>query len=193
MRHPKILVFSGSIRGGSLNTRLAGLAAKRLALADAEVTRISLADYQMPLYDGDLEQEKGPPEAARKLKRLMQEQHGIFIACPEYNAGITPLLKNTLDWISRVGDPGDVPGAAFKNRVFCLGAASPSALGGIRGLMGTRTVLEVGLGALVLPEMSMVPDAGSAFDPQGNLVNEKASRALDAAVQRLIRETRALV
>ncbi len=58
MRHPKILVFSGSIRGGSLNTRLAGLAAKRLALADAEVTRISLADYQMPIYDGDLEQEK---------------------------------------------------------------------------------------------------------------------------------------
>ncbi|MEH0071004.1 NAD(P)H-dependent oxidoreductase [Pannonibacter sp. Pt2-lr] len=126
MRHPKILVFSGSIRGGSLNTRLAGLAAKRLALADAEVTRISLADYQMPIYDGDLEQEKGPPEAARKLKRLMQEQHGVFIACPEYNAGMTPLLKNTLDWVSRVADQGEAPGIAFKNRVFCLGAASPA-------------------------------------------------------------------
>lgn len=193
MRHPKILVFSGSIRGGSLNTRLAGLAAKRLALADAEVTRISLADYQMPIYDGDLEQEKGPPEAARKLKRLMQEQHGVFIACPEYNAGMTPLLKNTLDWVSRVADQGEAPGIAFKNRVFCLGAASPGALGGIRGLIGTRTVLEVGLGALVLPEMAMVPDAGKAFDPQGNLVNEMSSRILDAAVQRLMRETRALI
>ncbi|WP_106752738.1 NADPH-dependent FMN reductase [Pannonibacter carbonis] len=193
MRHPRILVFSGSIRGGSYNTQLAALVAKQLVMADADVTRISLADYPMPLYDGDHEREKGVPEAAHKLKRLMQEHQGVFIACPEYNTAITPLLKNTLDWISRLNDPGEPPAAAFKNRVFAIGSASTGALGGIRGLIGTRTILEIGLGALLIPDMIMVPNAAEAFDDKGDLRNERSMASLNALVKRLITETGARV
>ncbi len=193
MRHPRILVFSGSVRGGSYNTQLAALVAKRLVLADADVTRISLSEYSMPIYDGDQEREKGVPEAAHKLKRLMLEHQGVFIACPEYNTAITPLLKNTLDWLSRLNDPGEPPAAAFKNRVFAIGSASTGALGGIRGLIGTRTILEIGLGALLIPDMVMVPNAAEAFDSKGDLRNERSTASLDAMVKRLISETQARV
>src|SRR5215470_7483879 len=104
MPQPKILVFAGSIRTGSFNARLAALAVKELALGEADVTRISLADYPLPLYDGDLEAKSGSPDNAVKLKRMMMLHQGIFITSPEYNASITPLLKNTLDWVSRVRD-----------------------------------------------------------------------------------------
>ncbi|HKG00870.1 MAG TPA: NAD(P)H-dependent oxidoreductase, partial [Xanthobacteraceae bacterium] len=120
MPDPKILVFAGSIRTGSYNARLAALAAKELARAEADVTLISLLDFPMPLYDGNLDAGSGPPENACKLKRLVCAQHGVFIASPEYNASIAPLLKNTLDWISRVRDGKEPPLAAYKNRAFAL-------------------------------------------------------------------------
>ena len=101
MASPKILVFAGSIRTGALSGKLAALAAKELALADADVTRISLADYPLPIYNGDLEKEKGIPENAVKLARLIAAQQGVFIATPEYNNSLPPLLKNTIDWVSR--------------------------------------------------------------------------------------------
>jgi NAD(P)H-dependent FMN reductase len=186
MRNPKILVLSGSARAGSHNSKLAGLAAKRLAILDAKVTHLSLKDYPLPIYDGDYEQNEGVPENARKLKRLFVDHDGVFLACPEYNAGITPLLKNTLDWISRAKDPGD----AFKSKVFGLGAVSPGGLGGMRGLIGMRTILEVGLGAMVLPQMVSVAKAVSAFDDRGDLTDERASANLDKLIEALLRATR---
>lgn len=190
MQDVRILVLSGSIRSGSYNTQLAGLVAKYAALADAQVTQISLADYPMPIYDGDTEKEKGVPEAARKLKAVFQRHNGVFIASPEYNTAITPLLKNTLDWVSRLSDEGEPPAAAFRNRVFAIGAASPGGLGGIRGLIGLRTILEIGLGALVIPDMGMVPNAASAFDEHGEPVNERTAKLLQAMVDRLIAEVK---
>lgn len=186
MRNPKILVCSGSSRSGSYNGRLAALAAKKLAILDAGVTHLSLRDYPLPIYDGDLEETKGVPENAKKLKRLFQSQDGIFLACPEYNSGITPLLKNTLDWISRVKEPGD----PFKTRVFALGSASPGAFGGMRGLIGMRTILEVGLGAMVLPQMVTVIKAASAFEDKGELADERAAGQLDRLIDALLRATR---
>ena len=106
---PKVLVFAGSIRTGSMNTRLAALAAKELLAAGADVTRISLADYPMPVYDGDLEANSGAPGNAVKLKQMFMAHQGIFIASPEYNASMTPLLKNSLDWVSRVRERGEQP------------------------------------------------------------------------------------
>ena len=140
----KILVFAGSIRTGSVNARLAALAAKELVLLDADVSRISLLDYPLPLYDGDLETRSGAPENAVKLKRLMMLHRGVFITSPEYNASIAPLLKNTLDWISRVREDGEPALAAYRNRVFALGAASNGTLGGYRSLIALRQVLELG-------------------------------------------------
>jgi len=188
LRNPKVLVFSGSIRGGSFNTQLAGLVAKKLALADANVTLVSLADYVLPLYDGDLERDKGVPENATRLARLFAAQDGVFVACPEYNAGITPLLKNTLDWISRVKGPGIEP--PFKGRVFAIGSAAPGAFGGMRGLIGVRTILEVGLGANVIPESVAIPKAASAFDDKGDLADERPAAQLDTLVRRFLTEIR---
>lgn len=187
MRNPKILVCSGSSRAASLNSKLVALTAKKLAILDAEVTHLSLNDYPLPIYDGDLEQNDGVPENAKKLRRLFQSQAGIFLACPEYNAGITPLLKNALDWISRAKEPGE----PFRNKVIAIGSASPGGFGGMRGLIGMRTILEVGLGALVLPQMVSIPKAGSAFSDKGDLVDDRVSDQLDKLVDALLKAARA--
>lgn len=186
MRNPKILVCSGSVRGGSFNGKLAALAAKKLAILDADVTHLSLKDYPLPIYDVDLEETSGAPENAKKLKRLFLAHDGVFLSCPEYNAGVTPLLKNTLDWISRVKEPGD----PYRNKMFALGSASPGAYGGMRGLIGMRTILEVGLGAMVLPQMVAVSKAAGAFDDKGELADERAGAQLDKLVEALLRATR---
>jgi len=186
MRRPKILVFAGSIRTGSLNGRLAALAAKELGLLAVDVTRISLADYPLPLYDGDTETASGPPDNAKRLKRQLAAHHGIFIASPEYNASITPLLKNTLDWISRVREAGEQPRAAFRDRVFALGAASNGTYGGYRSLIALRHVLELGCGALVLPDQVAIRNAASAFDEAENLRDTGDAERLRSMLARLV-------
>ena len=185
MSLPKILVFAGSIRTGSHNVRLAALATKELLLAGADVTRISLVDYAMPLYDGDLEARSGPPGNALKLKQLISAHQGVFIASPEYNASVTPLLKNTIDWISRVRERGEPPLAAYKNRVFALGGASDGAYGAMRSLMALRQVLELGCGALVIPDQIAVMRASEAFDEMDNLKDERAASLLKRVAERL--------
>jgi chromate reductase, NAD(P)H dehydrogenase (quinone) len=186
MRRPKILVFAGSIRTGSFNGRLAALAARELALLAADVTRISLADYPLPLYDGDAEAESGAPENAKKLKRRFTAHHGIFIASPEYNASLTPLLKNTLDWVSRAHERGEQPRAAFRDRVFALGAASNGTYGGYRSLIALRHVLELGCGALVLPDQVAIRNAASAFDEAENLRDAGDGDRLRSMLARLV-------
>jgi NAD(P)H-dependent FMN reductase len=183
---PKILVFAGSIRTGSYNGRLAARAVKELVQAGAEVSWISLLDYPLPLYDGDLETNSGPPENALKLKRLMMAHQGVFIVSPEYNASIPPLLKNALDWISRVRERNEPPLAAYQNRVFALGAASPRGSGGIYALLALRQTLAIGCGALVIPEQIAVARANEAFDEMDNLKDEKLAILFQQVVQRLI-------
>jgi chromate reductase, NAD(P)H dehydrogenase (quinone) len=193
MRSPKILVFAGSTRISSFNARLAALAARELALLNTDVTRISLVDYPLPLYQGDLEAEQGVPANAQKLKKLFGIHHGVFIASPEYNASITPLLKNTLDWISRVREPPEPPLTAYRQRVFALGAASNGAFGGYRSLIALRQVLELGCGALVLPEQIAVSEAAIAFDDSDNLRNERHAEKLRSALERLVESARHFV
>ena len=123
----RLLFFAGSAREGSLNKRLARLAHDVAEANGIAATFADLGDYPMPIYDGDLEEREGQPENAKKLKALMSVHAGVFIACPEYNASITPLLKNTLDWVGRVKDQGEAPLAVYKTRVFALGSASPGA------------------------------------------------------------------
>jgi NAD(P)H-dependent FMN reductase len=189
---PKILVFAGSIRTGSYNARLAALATKLLALAEAEPTHISLQDFPLPLYDGDLEAKSGPPAEAVRLQRMMMQHAGVFIATGEYNASVTPLLKNAIDWTSRVREGAEAPLAAFRNRIFALAAASPGTLGGYRGLMAVRQALELGCGATVLPEQVAVRDAASAFDADDNLHEPRTAEALRALLRRLVDATRYL-
>jgi chromate reductase, NAD(P)H dehydrogenase (quinone) len=186
MAAPKILVIPGSLRTGSHNVRLAALVTKELALAEADVTRISLQDYPLPLYDGDLEAKSGAPANAVQLKRMLALHHGVFIVTPEYNASVPPLVKNTIDWISRVRDRGEAPLAVFKRRAFALGSASPGGFGGMRSLLALRQVLEIGCGALVIPEQVTVARADQAFDDMDNLKDEHLAGTLKTAVRALI-------
>jgi len=192
MPAPKILVIPGSLRRGSHNSRLAALASKELMLANADVTRISLADYPLPIYDADMAAESGPPVDAVKLKQLVCAHAGVFIASPEYNASITPLLKNTIDWISAVREGDDPPLAAYQNRVFALGAASPGRSGGMQSLIALRQVLAVGCRALVIAEQVTVPNAADAFDDGDELRDARAASQLKLVVSKLITYVRLL-
>jgi len=186
MAAPKILVLPGSTRTGSHNVRLAALAAKELTLIDADVTRISLADYPLPLYEGDLETKAGPPENAVRLKQMIMAHHGVFIASPEYSASVTPLLKNAIDWVSRVRERGDPTYAAFKGRVFAISSASPGRSGGLRSLMALRQILELGCGALMIPEQVAIPQADNAFDDMDNIIDIATANLFRAQLARLV-------
>lgn len=189
---PRLLFFAGSARSGSHNMRLAKLGASIAEANGIAATFADLGDYPMPLYDQDLQNSDGIPENARKFDALMRVHTGIFIACPEYNASITPLLKNTLDWLSRIRNDGEEPLAVFKTRVFALGSSSPGGMGGLRGLNTARTVLELGLGALVLPEQFAVPRATEAYDDHGHLKNKDSQEMLKALIQKLARAAHVL-
>jgi NAD(P)H-dependent FMN reductase len=186
MPAPKILVIPGSLRSASHNVRLAALAAKELLVAGAEVTRISLGDYLLPIYDAELAAGSGLPVNASKLKELLAANRGVFIASPEYNASFTPLLKNAIDWISVVRERGEPQLAVFQNRVFALGAASPGRSGGMQSLIALRQVLAVGCRALVVPEQVTVPNAADAFDERDELRDERAAAQLKLVVRKLV-------
>ena len=129
---PRILVFAGSIRSGAFSGQTADVAQKTLALQGAEVTRISLADYPLPIMDQDLEKEQGVPENAQKLGAMIAAQDGLLIASPEYNASIPPLLKNTIDWISRIRrDANGNTLAPFAGTVACLCSSSDGNFAGL--------------------------------------------------------------
>jgi NAD(P)H-dependent FMN reductase len=179
----KILVFAGSIRTGALSGKLAAHVARELSLMNAASTLISLSDYEMPIYNGDLEKDEGAPENAKKLKGTMLAHQGIYIASPEYNASMPPLLKNTIDWVSRAKEPVGNP---YKQCTFALGATSDGRFGGYRCLYHLRQSLELGLGTLVIPEQVAIAGAGSAFDERGALKDETNQKILKNQLEKLI-------
>jgi chromate reductase, NAD(P)H dehydrogenase (quinone) len=188
----KLLFLAGSAREGSFNKKLAKLGAEITAANGMQSTFADLGDYPMPLYDGEFEAKDGPPENARKLHALMSIHAGVFIACPEYNASITPLLKNTLDWVSRVKVEGEPSLHVFKSRVFALGAATPGGMAGLRGLMATRQVLELGLSALVLPDQIGIAKAMDAFEDNGHLKDKALQGTFKDVIEKLGRAARVL-
>jgi chromate reductase len=177
MAQPRILAFAGSARRESFNKRLVQIAAGGARAAGAEVTVIDLANFELPLFNQDLEAEKGLPAKALELKKLFNEHHGLLLSCPEYNSSITPLLKNTIDWVSRQA-PGEGPLAAYKGKVATLISASPGALGGLRGLVAVRLILG-NIGVVVLPEQIAVPTAHQAIGEDGRLKDEKMQTSIE--------------
>ena len=185
---PKILVFAGSTRRASFNRRLATRAARLIAEAGAETTHIELADYPMPIYNGDLEEAEGIPDSARALKALFAAHDGLFIACPEYNSSITPLLKNTIDWLTRrEGD--EPPLVAFRGKVAALGAASDGRLGGLRGLVVVRMLLTT-IQVHIVPQQVAVHGAGDGFAEDGSLKDKALAGMLATTVRALVETTR---
>lgn len=191
MIRPRILAFSGSARSASFNQRLVEHAARTAVDLGAEVTVINLRDFPMPLMNQDLEREEGVPAEALRLKSLLAAHDGILLSAPEYNSSITPLLKNSLDWVSRrVGD--EAPMLAFRGKTAALLSASPGRLGGLRGLVHVRAVLN-NLGVLVLPGQVSIPSAATAFDETGDLANDGDRKRVADLVGALIDTLRRLV
>ena len=171
MSQPKIVAFAGSLRTGSFNKKLLALAADAARAAGAEVTVVDLRDLALPLFDQDIEDASGLPEGAKKFKALLRASDGFLIASPEYNSSITAALKNAIDWASRAESDDEPPLVAYKGKTAALMAASPGALGGLRGLVTLRSILS-NIGVLVLPDQVAIPTAHEAFDDAGKLKDE---------------------
>jgi NAD(P)H-dependent FMN reductase len=168
MKTPHILAFGGSLRAASFNQKLAAIAARGARGAGAQVTLIRLRDFPMPLYDQDVEDARGMPENAAKLKALFAEHDGLLIASPEYNSGITAALKNAIDWVSRATSPNEAPLSVLRGKTAAILAASPGGFGGARSLSQLRPFLE-NIGVTVLPEQVTVPKVHEMMDADGEL------------------------
>lgn len=181
----KLLFFAGSARINSINKRLAKAAYNMALEQGATATFIDLKNYPMPLYDGDLEDASGLPEKAIELKKIFTSHNGFFIASPEYNGFFSPLLKNSLDWISRSHEENEPSLSAYRNKITAIVAASPGGVGGLRGLVSLRMMLG-NISTIVLPEQLAISHAVEAFDNEGNLINEHYKKTLSTIVRRLI-------
>jgi len=181
----KILVIPASLRSGSLNVKLAAVAAHELAQAGADVTRISLSDYPLPIYDGDLQAKSGVPKHAVNLKRMIGAHHGVLIVTPEYNSSVPALLKNAIDWVSRVQDSHELRGQVFHDRAFAIAAASSNRLGGTRALAALRLILSA-CRATVIPNQLALSFTEQAYDDMDHLKHSADIEALQALVRQLI-------
>ena len=155
-----------------------------------EVSYIDLRDFPMPLYDGDLEAEKGMPDQALRLRQLMEEHSGFLLACPEYNSSIPGVLKNALDWASRPykDDPDLI---CFKAKIVNLISASPGRWGGMRSLVAVRSMLN-SIGCIVLPSQFCLSAADKAFAADGSLVDPAMQKLLQANCEEFVRVLRKL-
>ncbi|MEO1067281.1 MAG: NAD(P)H-dependent oxidoreductase [Pseudomonadota bacterium] len=179
---PKILVFAGSTRKGSLNVKLAETLVAALEKKGAEVTHLHLEDYDLPVYNADIEM----PDHANELARLFSDHDGLTLVSPEYNASLTPLMKNTLDWVSVTSNPDDESFGPYKAKPCFLAACSPGSTGGLRGLYHLRAVL-MNVGAEILTSQLAVPNGGSAFaEEAGVLTNDRVNAIMHAGLDDLI-------
>ena len=184
LMRPKILAFAGSTRTDSFNKKLVKVASDGAIETGADVSVIDLKDFPMPLYDEDLERQEGLPSNVLKLKDLMLAHQGFLISSPEYNSSISGVLKNTIDWTSRPRD-GEPPSACFQDKIVGLMSASPGALGGLRGLVHVRAILE-NMGVIVLPNQVAVSKAHEAFDVHGNLNDKKQEQKVKSVGTKLV-------
>ena len=181
----KILIIPGSTRAGSHNAKLAAAAAYQLVQAGADVTRVSLTDFPLPIYEADLEARSGVPREAVNLQRMIGAHHGVLLVTPEYNASVPPLLGNALAWVSRVEEPQDSRGAVFRARPFAIAAASENRFGGARALAALRLMLTA-CNATVIPNQLALAFADKAYNDMDRLRHPADVGALDALVRQLI-------
>ena len=189
----KLLIFAGSTRQASLNRKLAHVAAQMARASGAEVTHIELADFDIPMYNADLEA-RGTPADVMKLKQLMFEHPAWIICSPEYNGSYTALLKNTIDWISSPvkGDPAWQEGfKSFSGKVVGMLSASPGALGGLRSQSHLAPLL-LNAQCWVAPKAFALGRAGDAFDAEGTLVNPAHVKSVQAVIDQVLDASRRL-
>jgi len=178
----KILAFAGSVRRESFNRKVLNTAVEGARAAGAEVVLADLRDFPMPIYDADWHTENGVPDTMRGLRKLMMAADGLLIASPEYNTSITPLLKNTIDWLSQDVD-GESGYAPFTGKICGLMGASNGGFGTIRALPHVSYILS-NLGVFVLPVVA-VPKVGSILGPDGSITDERARKMVHGLGARL--------
>ena len=159
------LVFSASLRVGSFNTKLADLTAKVIEQFGGKVDLASISDFDAPSYNQDKHDSYGFPPEAEEFHHRIEVNDAIVICSPEYNASIPGILKNAIDWVSRYRPQ------PFNERHILLLSASPSMVGGNRGLWALRVPLEH-LGARVFPDMFSLSQSHIAFDSEGKIADE---------------------
>jgi NAD(P)H-dependent FMN reductase len=186
---PKILVFAGSVRSGAYSGRTADVAQKTLAVQGADVTRLSLLDYPLPIFDQDMEKEKGIPDNAMRLARQVAAHDGVLIATPEYNGSIPPLLKNTIDWVSRVRRDNGKPFQPLSGKPAGLCSSSQGRFAGIRAINHLRAVLVRCRMEVVAPECS-VPNGEEAFDPGGAFRDDHLQQSMESLCRTLLETAR---
>ena len=187
MRGMKLLVFAGSTRLASHNRKLARVVAEMARPKAEVVTHLELADYDLPLYNADLEANARPP-AQVQLKEIFASHDGWIICSPEYNASYPPLLKNVIDWVTSPvkGDPvwGD-EFRASRGKVVGMLSASPGALGGLRAQSHLAPLL-LNIKCWVAPKNHALGKAADAFDEQGQLVDARARQSVEAVIDQVI-------
>lgn len=171
----KVLVFGASLRADSLNRALADLAARVAEANGAVVDRASMHDFDVPMYDGDIEPSQGIPPGAREFQRRLLENDAFIIASPEYNASMPGVVKNLIDWTSRFRPQ------PFDGRHGLLMSASPSLAGGNRGLWALRVPLEH-LGSRIFPDMFSLAAAHKAFH-DGDLADAALRARFETTLQ----------
>jgi NAD(P)H-dependent FMN reductase len=171
----RLLVFAASLRDGSLNRRLAELAAVTIAANGGEVDRASMRDFDVPSYDADLQHGDGFPPGAEEFRRRVEACDGFVVAAPEYNASMPGLLKNAIDWVSRFRPQ------PFNEKHGLLLSASPSMVGGNRGAWALRVPFEH-LGARIYPDMFSLAQAHHAFDAEGRLASPPLQERFDTNI-----------
>jgi chromate reductase, NAD(P)H dehydrogenase (quinone) len=185
MAAPKILIVPGSLRTGSHNAKLAAAAAHEFAQAGVDVTRISLGDFALPIYDADLQAKSGLPKNAVNLKRMIAAHQGVLVVTPEHNSSVPALVKNSIDWVSRVQDAHGIRGQVFRERAFAIASASEGRLGGTRALAALRLILSA-CHATVIPNQLALSFANEAYDDMDKLKHPGDIDALQALVRQLI-------
>ena len=181
----KLLAVPGALRAGSLNKQLLKLAVKQLEAAGVEIDWIDFRALAIPIYDGDVETSTGLPPGALELAKRVTEAQGLVIASPEYNMSMPALLKNAIDWLSRAKP------MPLRGKCALLLSASPSLVGGNRGLWALRVPLEV-LGVHVYPDMFSLATAHQSFKPDGELGDEALAKFLRRVTEGFVRVTRAI-
>jgi chromate reductase len=184
---PKLLIFAGSTRLASFNRKLAKAAADLARASGAEVTHIELADFDIPMYNADLEA-KGTPADVMKLKQILFDHPAWIICSPEYNGSYTALLKNTIDWVSSPvkGDPAWQEGfKSFSGKVVGILSASPGGLGGLRSHSHLVPLL-LNAQCWVAPKAFALGRAGDAFDADGKLLDAGHLKNVQAVIDQVL-------
>jgi chromate reductase, NAD(P)H dehydrogenase (quinone) len=176
------LTLCGSLRAGAHNEKLRQIMSAKLRDHGVEVEDLDLSHYALPIFNEDLEAE-GIPEAAILLGEKLARHDAVFIASPEYNSGVAPLIVNTVAWLSRLRPN------PFRHAVFGLGAVSSGKYGGIAGIYHLRDML-MKLDALVAPTLLGIGPASTAFTPEGELAEDGIKRKVEAMARQLVQFSR---